>query len=197
MTFTDGGRTTDGRTRDSGQILISCALLTLSSRDKMTLTYLQSKVSICISHAPSTPNFSFLSHALAQYCEKGTEWPKMTLAWSNYMYQCAYYLNPRDLNFRLFRSMMSLFWVMRQFGEKCCEKMALICSRSKVPGCANIMLGPKFHPCCSSTSHFRGIVQVWKKYAMKDPKSPRHVRSKLHMYKLSPWWRMSIIHASL
>ena len=56
----------------------------------------------------------------AQFSEKYTEWPQMTLTCPRSKHQYAYYIHPRGPSF-LFRSMVSCFRIMAQFREKCTE----------------------------------------------------------------------------
>ena len=103
------------------------------------------------------PNFRLfhfmMSHfsVTAQFWEKCTEWPQMTMTCSRSKIPNACYIHPQGPNFRPFHSTMSRFWVTAQFGKKCTQwpQMTFTGSRSKIPTC---MLYTPLRPKFSSVS---------------------------------------------
>ncbi len=76
---------------------------------------------------PRGPNFrpfrSMINRfwVTAQFSEKCTEWPQMTLICSRSKIPICMIHTPPGPHFRLFCSTMSRFWVSGQFSEKCTE----------------------------------------------------------------------------
>ncbi len=71
----------------------------------------------------------------AQFSEKCTEWPQITLTCSRSKIPTCMLYAHQGLNFRPLRSTRSGFWVTAQFSEKCTKwiQMTLTRSRSKIP----------------------------------------------------------------
>ncbi len=117
-------------------------------------SYLQSKKyqHACYTHHWG-PNFrpfrSTLSQfwVMAQFSEKCTEWPQMTLTCSRSKIPTCMLHKPPRLKFSSVSLYDQPFWVMGQFSEKCIKwpQMTLTCSRSKIPTClVHTRTRPKF-----------------------------------------------------
>ena len=92
------------------------------------------------------------------------------------------YIHPRGPNFHPFRSTISLYWVMRQFSEKCTKWPRHVQGQKYQHACYIHPQGLNFHPFHSTMSRFWVVTQKpnFRESAPNIPKWPWHAQS--HKY---------------